>query len=88
MLINVTYFAQAAAALGIDSESFEATDLAALVKSIHEAHGDAAVGQICDETGTLVSWVMVDVDGIMVRDATHAFDAPCSVRFLSPISGG
>ncbi len=88
MLIHVSYFAQAAAALGIETETIEARDLASLVKAIHHAHGDAAVGQICDEQGVLVPWVMVDVDGVMVRDPAHVLDSTCRVRFLSPISGG
>ena len=63
MLINVSYFAQAAASIGVDREEIEAEDLRTLVRAIHDRHGGAAVGQICDEHGALVPWVLVDVDG-------------------------
>ena len=88
MLINVSYFAQAAAAIGIDCEEIEADDLRTLVRAIHERHADAAVGQVCDEHGALVPWVLVDVDGQLVKDPAHRLQADARVRFLSPISGG
>lgn len=88
MLIDVAYFAQAAAATGTSEESFEADELGGLLREIAARHGDAITELICDGSGTLVPWVLVDINGTLVRDQSHALAKGDRVRFISPISGG
>lgn len=88
MLINVTYFAQAAQAVGHTEETFEAENVQDLVEAVHHRHGAAVRQLICDESGAVVPWVMIDVNGRIERDPEHRLSDGDRVRFIAPISGG
>ena len=88
MLIEVAYFAQAAVGTGVQRERLEADDLTALLAAITHRHGDAVVDLICDKDGALVPWVLMDINGTLVRELDHPISEGDRVRFISPISGG
>ena len=88
MLIDVSYFAQAASVIGVDSETLEATDLRSLLRAVHERHGTDVEPLICSASGEPVGWLLIDVSGQLVRDPDHVLSPDDTVRFISPISGG
>ena len=88
MSVTVTYFAQAARLIGHDTEHFEATDLMTLLKAVHERNGSGVENLICSSEGVPVPWILIDVDGELIRDRNPVLPAGAHVRFISPISGG
>ena len=88
MSIKVTYFAQAARLIGCDTEIFEASDLQTLMKSVHQRHGINVEKLICNPDGEPVPWILIDVDGKLIRDQNFKLSNGAHVRFISPISGG
>jgi molybdopterin converting factor small subunit len=88
MLIDVSYFAQAALATGCTSEQLEASTLDELLRAVHVRHGSAIDDLICDVHGTLVPWIVIDLNGAAVRSSGQSLANGDRVRFLSPISGG
>ena len=88
MLINVSYFAQAADAVGRAEDTFEADTIRSLVAAVHDRHGACVRQLVCDESGDVVPWVMIDVNGRIERDPDHPLEDGDRVRFIAPISGG
>jgi molybdopterin converting factor small subunit len=88
MSIRVTYFAQAARLIGRDTEMYEAVDLKSLLKGVYQRNGSNVENLICSSDGEPVPWILIDVDGELVRDQHLALSPGTHVRFISPISGG
>ena len=88
MLIDVSYFAQAAVATGCSSEQFDVENLGELLQEIHARHGSSIDQLICNAEGTVVPWILIDLNGEAIRTKDHALHEGDHVRFLSPISGG
>jgi len=88
MSIEVTYFAQAAHLIGTEQESFEAVDLRSLLKAVHARNGTGVESMICSSEGDPVPWLLIDVNGRLVRDPDLVLSPDSQVRLISPISGG
>ena len=63
MLIDVSYFAQAAVATGCSSEQFDVENLGELLQEIHARHGSSIDQLICNAEGTVVPWILIDLNG-------------------------
>ena len=87
-MIDVEYFAQAAERTGTNAEQFEAASLGELVRAILHRHGEVMVDLLCDPEGTLLPWMIVDVNGSVRRSMEDALEAGDRVRFIAPVSGG
>ena len=88
MSVTVTYFAQAARLIGHDTEHFEATDLMTLLKAVHERNGSHVENLICTSDGKPVPWILIDVDGELIRDRNPELPAGAHETDLRPNAAG
>jgi molybdopterin converting factor small subunit len=80
MPVTVRYFAGARAAVGLDTETREASTLADLVGQIVDAHGERL-----EKVLTACSFL---VDGTSTRDRALALAPGAVVDVLPPFAGG
>ena len=80
MTVTVRYFAGARAAVGVDTESRDATTLEDLVGQIVDAHGERMARVL-----TACSFL---VDGTQTRDRSMRLSSGAVVDVLPPFAGG
>ncbi|MCA9297712.1 MAG: MoaD/ThiS family protein [Phycisphaerales bacterium] len=91
MRIRVTYTSQLRVAAGTSSESFEFESDATVRDVAHASarrHGERLGSMMLDETGAVLSWLMMSVNDQACFDADRPLADDDEVLFASPISGG
>jgi molybdopterin converting factor small subunit len=90
--ILVQYTTQLKAALSRSSDELELpppVNIAGVISSLREIHGDALLDLLYDERGELLPSVLVSVDDeqVAANDTSELRDGTC-ITLLSAISGG
>ena len=92
MQVHVEFAAQLRDVAGASRQTLTVSDecanVGALLKQLAEEHGDDLRKILMDENGQMSHWILVDLEGVMIRDQTTPLSDGNTLRLLSPISGG